>query len=280
MSTKVYNLLNSIVQSTDLLQCGQELIEFSEIVYKEKNRTTIVKHFYEQLYLWAFSHLMTEKRFEKKFFICNKLNSVKTFIGIRIPQKKSTVKTINEIKSFGEYILENYKKPVGKSISEKSLNDILEYMDKEYLFSKKVFSNNKAGFIILNNTHKIFNSECLIATHNNDITKYFFLYHMNKKDEISPEAVLFHELGHALHAQLFGNINYIPDNIIDILQDICIPKIKQLDIKLQRELFADVLSIGLMFKTPFEKYDIFNEIDIEGKMLLKKLVIKLLENIK
>jgi hypothetical protein len=196
---------------------------------------------------------------KSNYFICDENNSVKMFLGLRTPKQTSTVKSINEIRAFGEFILSDFTHPVGKCISESSLSEILHYLDEEYNFSTKVFSKRKSYFLRINNSNKFYNSECLTAKNidGTDVISHFFLYHMKEKDSISPEAVLFHEFGHALHAKLLGDIDKLPDNIIEILQDLCFPEIKRLDSEIQNELFADVLGIGLMYQTPYEKYDEF-----------------------
>jgi hypothetical protein len=253
----------SAIISDDLLYSGNQLIEFANAVYKEKNRTTLIKFFYEQLNQWAFSSVFGSliKGKKSNYFICDEKNSVKMFLGLRIPKQTSTVKSINEIRAFGEFILSNFTHPIGECISESSLKEILHYLDEEYKFSTKVFSNKKSCFIRMNNSNKDYNSECLTAKNmdGTDVINHFFLYRMKEKDSISPEAVLFHELGHALHAKCFGGIDKLPNNIIEILQDLCFPEIKTLDSEIQNELFADVLGIGLMYQTPYEKYDVFKD---------------------
>ena len=81
---------------------------------------------------------------------------------------------------------------------------------------------------------------------------------MKEKNSSNPVAVLFHELGHALHAQYSGDIGKVPSDMINKLYDLCFPAIKQLDDATQCELFADVL-LGLMYQTPYD-YDFYKEI--------------------
>jgi hypothetical protein len=284
MSSRINEIMHSAIISDDLLYSGGQLVEFANAVYKEKNRTTLIKFFYEQLNQWAFSSVFGSfmEGNKNNYFICNEKDSVKMFLGLRTPKQTSTVKSINEIRAFGEFILSNFTQPVGECISESSLIEILHYLDKEYNFSTKVFSNRKSYFIRMNNSNKNYNSECLTLSDidGTDVINHFFLYHMKEKDSISPEAVLFHELGHALHAKRFGSIDKLPNNIIDILQDLCFPEIKTLDAEIQNELFADVLGIGLMYQTPYEKYDVFkDDISENQKKALKIMVEKIIEAI-
>ena len=283
MSLRTNEIMYSIIRNTDLINCGQQLINFADIVYKEKNRTTLVKHFYESLHQWAsfdiFGDLLNNND-KKNYFICNDTNAVRIFLLLRLPRETSTVKTIKEIKAFGEYILANYTKPIGNCISEDSLESILQFLEREYGFLSKVFSKNKTFFIRMHNSHKEYNGECLTTIKDDNIINHIFLYHMKNNDIINPEPVLFHELGHTLHTRCFGNVDIIPDYVIDILQDICFPSIKELSIDIQQELFADALSIGLMYKTPYEKYDFFiDRISKNQREGLKMLVEKILENI-
>jgi len=284
MSSEVYEIMNSLFLSTDLLHSGRLLVEFANTAYKEKNRATLVNNFYERLYPWGLSEytfcdfLNNEK---KKYFICDEKKAARMYLALLIPAKKSTVKTINEIKTFGEFILSNFTKPVGECISEASLVDILQYLDKKYSFSSKVFSNGKAAFIRIHNTHKVYNSECLALGEGKDSINHFFLYHMKEKGSLKPEVVLFHELGHALHTQCFGDVRKVPDDIICKLKTLGFSGIDKLDAPTQSELFADVLGFGLMYQTPYEKYlnDSYNKIQPDDKMAYKMLVENIIENL-
>jgi hypothetical protein len=276
--------MNSAIQSTNLLYSGQQLIEFANAAYKEKNRAILIKHFYERLYQWGFSKYIFGDLFEnekRNYFICDEEKAAIMYIALRIPPEKTALKSINEIRTFGEYILSNYTQPVGECISESSLKDILQYLDKYFSFSSKIFTNNKASFIRLPYSHKEYNSECLTTINGKDTAQHFFLYHMKEKGKNgpNPEAVLFHELGHAIHARCFGDVTKVPDNIIDILQNICFSNLKQADAAEQSEVFADVLSVGLMYQTPYEKYDLYKEVHPDDKMAFKKLVETILKNV-
>ena len=149
MSSNAYEILNSLVFCPDLLECGQKIIDFSNVAYKEKNRNTIVDHFYEHLYQWAFCYYMFNNRNIGEYIICKENNVVNMFLAIRMPKKKSAVKTIMEIKAFGEFIISNYRKPVGECISEKSLENVLTFLEKEYLYCSKIFSNEPLAKLLI-----------------------------------------------------------------------------------------------------------------------------------
>jgi hypothetical protein len=102
---------------------------------------------------------------------------------------------------------------------------------------------------------------------------------MKEKNSVKPEEVLFHELGHAIHAKRFGDVMKVPDYIIDLLQELCFPELKQMDNVAQSELFANVLAIGLMFETPYEKFNSFREIHKDDKKIFKMLAEKIIESL-
>jgi hypothetical protein len=273
-------LIESIINETDLVSCGNNLIEFSDSVYKDKNRASIINNLNEQLHNWLINDMYfydLPKGIKKKYYICNEGTGAIRYLVLFAPKKTSTVKYIKLLRELGENLLTQFTKPIGKGITELSLNNILQFLDNEYSFSTKVFSKSEAIFILINNSHKIYNSECLVINDEDCNRNLFFLYHMKKKRSISPEAVLFHELGHALHAQYSGDVKKVPEYIIDVLQDLCFPKLKQSNNSEQSELFADVLSVGLMYQTPYEKYDHYRTIHPKDKMVFKEIVMGILK---
>jgi small-conductance mechanosensitive channel len=99
--------MNSLIQSSDLIFIGEKLIKFANIVHKEKTRTTIINHFYEQLYQWAFSDMFGDLiiNSNREYYICKNSNAARTYVALLIPTKSSTVKSIKEIKKLGEKIM-------------------------------------------------------------------------------------------------------------------------------------------------------------------------------
>ena len=97
----------------------------------------------------------------------------------------------------------------------------------------------------------------------------------------NPVSVLFHELGHALHARFLGSSidQKVPVNILEFLGSICFPTIMSLSISEQNELFADVIMMGLMYKSPFDMYDPYIAIHQSDKECFHNLTIKMLEEL-
>ena len=280
----IYEKMNSAIQCNDLLACGERLMVFADSALLEKNRATLVKRFYQRLREWAlldyaFDNILKESN--EYYYICDEENATKMYIALAIPGESSPVKSLNAIRQFGREITTQYTKPKGARISKEILESILQYLYQHYSFAAKVFNNQKPIFLLLPYSHLQYNSQCLIIDDGTKIVQHIFLYNMREKgnDIINPEAVLFHELGHALQARCFGNITAVPPDILDLLEQLCFPTIKHLNQAAQCEVLADVLSIGLMYQTPFEKYDRFQQIHQDDKAAFKLIVEKLIANI-
>ena len=281
----IYEKMNSAIQCNDLLICGQRMIEFVDAALPKNNRATLVKHFYQRLREWALVKYAFDNIFNNsndRYYICDGVDSVAMYVALAMPSESSPVKSLNTIKEFGQQIITQYTEPIGEGISKEMLLSILKYLDQQYSFSAKVFNKQKAVFILFPYSHVLYNSECLIINNNTDIIQHIFLYHMKERGNHAPnpEAVLFHELGHALHARCFGNITSVPIDVLNFLEQLCFPTIKQLGQAEQCEIFADVLSIGLMYQTPFEKYNLFKQIHPDDKAAFKLIVENLVSSLK
>ncbi|MDI3311212.1 MAG: hypothetical protein QJR05_07265 [Thermoanaerobacterium sp.] len=280
----IYDKINAIINCNDLLTCGDLLIDFAESALLEKNKATIIKYFYERLryytlFDYVFDNVINDSN--SQYSIYEGSNAVGKYIVLTIPEQGSPVKTLKSIKTFGNEILSDFKKPIGKGITKVKIEEIMHYLDEKYSFSNKVFANRKAMFIILNYSHKKYNSQCLVMNYDTGVVQHLFLYNMksNSKNTPTPEAVFFHELGHALHARYMGNIKIMPEKIIQFLKELCMPTIDLLEANQQREVFADILSVGMMYDSPFSKYDPFSYIHKNDKEVFKMLVEKMLDTI-
>jgi hypothetical protein len=285
---KLYEKMNAAIYCDDLLQCADLLIDFAQAALLEKNKGTVVKHFYERLYRYSLGDIAFDsilKTNNKQYFIYDiydqKPAAINKYIALVIPAKESPVKTLWAILSFGEQILADFTKPKGINIKKEKLVEIMDYLDLQYAFSQKIFADRKALFLILNYSRKNCNSECLITQSGDEIIQHFFLYCIANKHKgaITPEAVLFHELGHAMHARYTGDIMLLPKNIIHRLEKLCMPEIGNLTAEEQTEVLADVLSVGLMYESPFSEYDAFSYMHPDDKREFKLMCEQILSEL-
>lgn len=280
----IYEKLYNTIGCPDLIECGHKLIDFVEAVMPEKNRASIVKLFYSSLkehafVNYVFGDYLNNKK--SKYYICSGREAIKMYLALAIPEQSSPLKTIKAIKEFGENILSHYVHPVGPKINENQINEIVIYLDENYNFLNKVFPTRKPIFVLLDYSNVDYNSECMVTYSKTEMNQYLLLYHMNSiaEDMPTPEAVFFHELGHALHARYTGNMKVVPQKIIDFLKDLCMPNIDTITPIQQCEVFVDILSAGMMFDSPFAKHDPFLDIHEDDKKIFKMLFEKLIDQI-
>lgn len=270
---------DAICYSKDLETCGKRLIEFVDKALMEKNKAVITKRFYDQLITFAMPTYVFD--FEKESYaIFEDREAVSLYLAANLTKKLTPVKFLNAIKTLGLHMSTNYTKPVGPRISKRKIKEIMTYLDTEYDFSRKVFKYEKAMFLLLNNSHIGLNSECLILeSKDGRIDQHLFLYHMSTNDLETPfpESVFFHELGHALHTRFAGSSDVINPEIIAFLEGLCFPKLKTLTLSQQREVLADVLSVGMMYNSPFTKYDPFPQIHADDKKVFNLMLRKMID---
>ena len=276
----IYEKLNKTVSCHDLFEFSDALADFSECALREKNKATLVKLFYERLAEntlidYAVDDIINSDG--QNYIIYDNKKAIGKYIAFAKPQQTTPVKTLKDLIVFSREIRTCFTTPVGKSLTKNKVIQIMNFLDAKYNFSKKVFSSHKAIFALVGYSHKKYNSECLIIKSDTEVFQHLFLYHMNGSDhKITPEAVLFHELGHTLHAKYAGGIETVPQNILDLLKNLCMPTIDTLTAASQSEVFADILSVGMMFNSPFENFDPFDYMHKDDKKAFNQLFEKLL----
>ena len=272
----IYEKIEKIVEFNDLVDCGHKLIEFADNTMKASNRATLIKYFYERLYQNALTRYTFNRSGDMFYYICEKNEAIGMCLLCSIGGKQTPVKSLIKIKEAGNHIITDYREPVGENISKSTILEILEHLDTKYSFSKKVFNRKPLIYAVIPNSHIEFNSLCAVTSSNT--IPIVFLYHMKVNDMniVNPIAVFFHELGHVLHACFANTPNQVPDNILDYLQKLCFPSIKDAPCSTQCEIFADVLSVGLMQDTKYEEYSLFKSFHSNDKKAFKILAEQLL----
>ena len=272
----IYDKPHAAAYCQDLTWFGDKLIDFAESVLTEKNRARLVDLFYQRLmeynmmdYIW--SDFNKDKDNLESYFICEGKSAVGKFINFAVPGRTKPVETLHKLITFGHQIKNSFIQPTGKLITGDKVKEIMNYLDTNYGFSGKVFKDKKAIIGIIPYSHKKFSSECLTCL-TTGIEFHFFLYHTipDPKFNTTPESVFFHELGHALYTRYAGgfDINYEMKEILKLYfpnsLEICSPE-------QQLEIIADILSMGMMYGSPYEKLDPFKAIRIEDKQVFKEL---------
>ncbi len=276
----VYDKIQEIVLGNDIISCAHDLQEFVQQARKETNRRKLVEMLYERITEPVVSSLMCSRSVaNKKYCVFNGPFAVCSFLLITLPSITTPLLTLQQIEEYAQELLDTYSAPETPVITPDSVTEIMDYLDKEYDFSNKVFLGNMGHFIILNATHKDVGGT--FSVYEGYIggrrTPVFFLY-ANKEGgtDTTPECILFHELGHALHYYITGDTNIIPSELIATISALCLPRLPDVPPYMQREIIADVFAVGLMRNTPFERFDRFTFFEEHEKDVFARLVKEIL----
>ena len=276
----IHTKLNDAVSCSDLLEYGEKLIAFSESALESccnsNQRKRILDLFYSRLAIMASGDMFNQN--DDTYSISEGINATRKYMLFSRPAYTTPLSTLKSFKEYGQEISKSLVPPQGKVISAKSIHSIMDYIDREYNFSKKVFTVRKPVFAILDYSKTDFNSESVLFQTPEGMIAHFFLFHMKKDAEprVTPEAVFFHELCHALHFKYTAGKIDIDNEIMTDLIRYGFAAIVDCSPEEQAEILADVLSVAMMKGSPFEKFNPFPQIhndDIKG---FEKILIKML----
>ena len=266
------NITQKVFKCDSLVEQAVLINNFVKKAKESKQRKSLVENIYTEL---SMRSVLFYTFSQDSFFIADPETSVNIYTNLMGPKYESPVKTLNKLNAYAEEMLKTFSEPHGAVIAKNDLEKIMDFLDTTYDFSEKVFSDETATFSIVNNSHVDHNSECLIYQDKQGNNRYhFFLYAMKSVDtkEANPIAVLFHELGHALHARYTGSTNVLPPNIAEFLNNTFFPGFKDFSPDEAAEVLADVFSMGLMYGSPFEEFDLFWQIEKGSKQAFNTLV--------
>ena len=121
-------------------------------------------------------------------------------------------------------------------------------------------------------SHKEVSSHCLVQFTERGIELHIFIYHTiaDPKFDVQPEYVFFHELGHALYVRCTGGFD-IQDEMKKIFKRYFPKGLEIYSAEQQSDVIADILAMGMMYDSPYEKIDPFEHIYQEDKQAFKQL---------
>ena len=275
---KLYGMVTTVLSSDNILSCANALLDFVQQVRKEEDPKTLVDYLYEALRVnlafgpcGAFGNNM-------RYCVLDGVDAINAYLFSTMPRNtRSVASTLSAIEEYAHNLLSDFSAPVGPVIASDSVTSIVEYLNKEYDFCRKVFGDQTGRFIILNSTHKEMDASFAVQPNMRGQIPLFFLYaHREECKDLSPESVLFHELGHAIHLLLTGDFDVIPSQLICDLEALCFPGIASAPVSDQRELLAEVFSVGLMRGSPFQQFDGFDYMEEIVKDVFSRAVKVLL----
>lgn len=280
----VYERMDSVLHCDDMETGMKNLLELAVILDKERYTSKLLGHFYEriQLSLLGLSGIdMWMDKDMKCYCIEKGAKALSHYIAITIPRRKKPKQTLKELKEYANTQMAICKSGDGKLISAEMIEQIMEYLDESFHFSDTVFKGvkYKTPFLILNMKNINHTSECMTLKAQDELGFAFFFYltDVEADKRRTPEEEVFYVLSLALIAWFTGSIEEIPGNMIELLKKSCIPTIEELGKEEQVSALAELLSVGLMYDSPFQKYDTYDYIHGDDKKLFRHLAEKMFE---
>ena len=172
-----------------------------------------------------------------------------------VPFGSAPVDVIAGLKKFVESC-DEFTPPVNDAISVSEMKRTLTLAQKSYRIVDIVAPDEPMKILRFDNSHTVYNSMCAILGDSKQAI--IFSFHPNNIKIHDRVYIFAHELGHALHLALTGDINLLPDGF-DAFNDTFSPKLKT--IKDKQEAFADAVAIAILnvkglgthFPTQFSK---------------------------
>ena len=277
----IYKLISEITDSNDLVNCGKKLLVFADQVFSEKYRIPYVNELYgsitDQINIYYVNYAFSERK--EKYVIFDGNKSVARFLALTMPAQETPVKTLKAIKEYGQMLVSSYIAPIGNIVCRDKVKEIMDYLDEKYNFSSKVFKDKLAFIILLNNSHIHFKSHCFVRDLTGSPEQHIFLYYMNSIDS-KPETSFFHEIGHVLLTRFTCDTNTEPSTILKWVEQLYTQNNATYDLSEQEEILADLLSIGLMYDSPYEEFMPLSYADEKFKTIMKKLAEQIINEIK
>lgn len=248
---------------------AKSLIELTETISKEKNKLKYLNEFFIKVDN-MYSKLQGEGSFcfLKEKAINNYFYSILSICGYYAPDI-----CLEQMNRVANIIVNNfYKDDIPNVISQEKLEEILSYLDNKYEFLEKF---NPFIYSIIEYKSKNYDSLLGVRRFPDKGEFEYNIFLFDVKDNKSPVYIFFHELGHYIHSNITNRKLYIPEDIILKLKDNGI-NIENMEEYQKNDFFADILAIGLMYGSPYEKEDPFFKTKEKNKNLFKDIVNKLL----
>jgi hypothetical protein len=277
----IYDLIYEISESNDLADCGRKLLVYADKVFAQKNRSPYINKLFsminDQINVYFINYILKGKK--EKYLIFDGNKSTAKFLALTMPGQTAPVKTLNAIKEHGQALIDSYTAPVGKIIYKDKVKEIMTYLDEKYDFSSKVFKDQLAFILLINNSHIHFKSHYFTRDVAGPLEHHIFLYCMNSSDD-KPETSFFHELGHALQTRYTYDTKVEPSTILSWIDQLYKHNNAVYKSEEQGEILADLLSIGLMYDSPYEDFMPLSYAEEKFKMVVKKITEYIIGEIK
>lgn len=288
------NLLQQMLWSKTLRQWATCAVEYADLAIENKNeRNFLMRQVMEQRMMTAYAQSLDlgEEEKAKGYKVLTGGQAVDYFVNKHYPIDTAPLRSANRLKALAQDILDTYSETEAPVISEPVLHRCLEYVSERFDFFYAFNAANQRQcvrppvcFSIHELAHVCHNSQFSYARSHQHEEYSINLTAVVHDSNSTPEYVLFHELGHLLHALTCGiddeGMIEIPLPVVDALESAGFPTFGELDEESQAEIIADVLAMGMMLDSEYESKDPFVDIDRAHKQVYQELVFLLCDDAK
>jgi hypothetical protein len=138
---------------------------------------------------------------------------------------------------------DEYISPMEDKVTLREMNAVIKNAQKKFKLLDIIAPARPLKIVSLNNSHNVHNCECGITNSVINPEAVIFVYHPRDVSECDRVFIFAHEIGHALHIALTGDIEVIPEGFDEFNQTLDI-EFQTLDQK--REAFADVTAFAIL----------------------------------
>lgn len=188
----ICNLIDDIMLSENLIDCGENMMAFAERALREKNRAKLVQEFKRRLSIsMNATYLSSLINKPDYYYICGS-SAVSQFLALRINPNLTPTQLIKSISTLGLQLLDEHLEASERYVTEDTVREIIAYLNLEYNFTQKIYGTYTPIIILNHNSHKNLNGFQPVSKLEN-VPAYIFLYHLMHGVGYSPEYVLLHE---------------------------------------------------------------------------------------
>ena len=137
---------------------------------------------------------------------------------------------------------DEFSDPMEDAATEEEMCAVLDSAQKKYRVLDIIAPVRPLKIVSLSNSHCVHNCECGIT---DDVNNEAMIFVFHPRDVVVFDRVFIfaHELGHALHLALTGDVDLIPDSFDDFNDKL---GVKGLSVREKQECFADAVAIAIL----------------------------------
>ena len=139
--------------------------------------------------------------------------------------------------------LSEFSEPMEDIVTEAEMNAVLDNAQSKFGMMDIIAPEKPLKIVSFNHSHAVYNCECGMSASPGSRESVIFVYHPRDVIPCDRVFIFAHEIGHALHLALTGDVDIIPDKFDEFNEALNV----DLDtIYLKQEAFANVAAFAML----------------------------------